>query len=84
MAKRRTIIEEVLHEEEQLLVSGGDDFQTCIDLFLKDMTMRNLAYHTKRWYKGNSAIVKRALENQKYLAAPLQPTVKMLKNVIVY
>jgi site-specific recombinase XerC len=70
MAKRRTVIEEVLHEEEQLLVSGGDDFQTCLDLFLKDMTMRNLAYHTKRWYKENIAIV--------------HTTEKMLKDVIVY
>lgn len=31
--RRRTVIEE-LHEEEQLLVSGGEDFQTCLDLFL--------------------------------------------------
>lgn len=81
--RRRTVIEE-LHEEKQLLVSGGEDFQTCLDLFLKDMTMRNLAYYTKRWYKENLTIVKRALENLKYPAAPLHSTEKMLKDVIVY
>jgi integrase/recombinase XerD len=85
MVKRRRMIIEELHEEEQtLLVSGGEDFQTCLDLFLKDMTMRNLAYHTKRWYKENLAIVKRALENLKYPAAPIHSTEKMLKDVIVY
>jgi hypothetical protein len=42
MAKRRTIIEELQEEEQTLLVSGGEDFQNCLDLFLKDMTIETL------------------------------------------
>jgi site-specific recombinase XerD len=81
--RRRTVIEE-LQEVEETLVSGGEDFQICLDLFLKDMSMRNLAYHAKRWYKENLTIVKRALENKKYSSAPLHCTEKMLKDVIIY
>lgn len=33
MTKRRRTIIEDLQEKEQLLNSGGDDFQTCLDLF---------------------------------------------------
>lgn len=84
MTKRRRTIIEDLHEEEQALVSGGEDFQICLDMFLKDMTMRNLAYHTKRWYKENLIIIKRSLETLKYSTAPLHTTEKMLKDVIVY
>lgn len=43
MAKRRTVIEEIHEEEKTFLVSGGEDFQKCLELFIKDMTMRNLA-----------------------------------------
>ncbi len=85
MAKRRRTVIEELQEVEETLLSGGEDFQVCLELFLKDMTMRNLAYHTKRWYKENLTIVKRALEkNLKYSTAPLHSTEKMLKDVIVY
>jgi len=84
MGKRRRTVIENLHEEEQTLVSGGEDFQLCLDLFLKDMTMRNLAYHTKRWYKENLRIIERTLKNLKYSTARLHTNEKMLKDVIVY
>ncbi|MGJ7910132.1 hypothetical protein [Neobacillus sp. LXY-1] len=84
MAKRRTIIEELHEEEQTLLVSGGEDFQTSLDLFLKDMTMKTLTYHTKRWDKENLTVIKRALENLKYSTAPLHTTEKLFKDVISY
>lgn len=50
MAKRRSKIE--LDESKELfLKEGGEDCDYCVEEFFKDMVMRNLSFHTKRWYK---------------------------------
>jgi hypothetical protein len=61
MSKRRGKIE-FSEVEEKILKEGGEDFKYCLELFIRDMTMRNPAYHTKRWYKENIMIVHRSLQ----------------------
>ncbi|MDD3364753.1 MAG: hypothetical protein PHZ03_07220 [Syntrophomonas sp.] len=53
MAKRRgKIIEEELSTQPPL-VKGGNDFDYCVSLFMDEMEIRNLSYHTMRWHKEN-------------------------------
>lgn len=39
------------NRNEATLKDDGNDFDYCVDLFMRDMTIRNLSYHTMRWYK---------------------------------
>lgn len=61
MAKKRGKIDEKTLNEVPL-VSGGSDFGYCTQLFLENMEIRNLAYHTRRWHRENLHYIKTPLE----------------------
>jgi integrase/recombinase XerD len=83
MTKRRDKVV-FIEAEEQILKEGGDRLEYCLELFMRDMTMRNLAYHTKRWYKENLMIIHRSLQELGYPLEPINTTESMLKDVIIY
>lgn len=83
MSKRRGKIE-FTEVKEMVLKEGGGDFNYCLELFIRDMTMRNLAYHTKRWYKENLVIVHRSLKEIGHPLEPIHLTEDMLKDVIAF
>lgn len=70
MAKRRgkIIDDEVLTLPP--LAKGGDDFDYCVRLFVDEMEIKNLSYHTMRWHKENLHYVKQTLAE---LNLPTEP-----------
>ncbi|AXS59990.1 hypothetical protein BACVE_000772 [Bacillus velezensis] len=48
------------------------------------MVTRNLSFHTKRWYKENKAVVKRALLDQGHPLSPTEANESILKDVVFY
>jgi len=46
---------------EEPLVEGGNDYDYCVKLFLDELEMKNLAFHTQRWHRENLHHVKQAL-----------------------
>jgi site-specific recombinase XerD len=83
MAKRRGKIE-TTENNEVFLKDGGDNFDYCVDQFFKDMIMRNLSFHTKRWYKENIDVIKRAFIDIGHPLNPKDTTESMLKDVVLY
>jgi integrase/recombinase XerD len=83
MARRRGKIE-TSETIEHFLKEGGEDFDYCVEQFFKDMVMRNLSYHTKRWYKENIAVIKRALLDLGHPLGPVDTTEEFLKDVVFY
>ncbi|MGE8206052.1 hypothetical protein ACQKP0_16030 [Heyndrickxia sp. NPDC080065] len=58
MAKRRTIIVELHEEEQPLLVSGGEDFQTCVNDSLKNSHDVNKGLHIYKDILSDSDLIK--------------------------
>lgn len=48
------------------------------------MVIRNLSFHTKRWYKENIAIIKRAILELGHPLSPVEITESILKDVVLY
>ncbi|MFP3472354.1 hypothetical protein R0J90_20075, partial [Micrococcus sp. SIMBA_144] len=69
---------------EHFLKDGGEDSDYCVEQFFKDMVMRNLSFHTKRWYKENIAIIKRALLDLGHPLSPVGTKEEFLKDVVFY
>ncbi|MEN6388884.1 MAG: tyrosine-type recombinase/integrase [Syntrophomonas sp.] len=83
MAKRRGKIDEKTLNEVPL-VSGGNDFDYCVKLFLEDMELRNLAYHTRRWHKENLHYIKVTLGKLNLPTEPINIEEKHFKQCILY
>ncbi|HWP98753.1 MAG TPA: hypothetical protein VN426_18070 [Syntrophomonadaceae bacterium] len=66
------------------LVAGGNDFDYCVKLFLEDMELRNLAYHTRRWHRENLHYIKTTLEKLNLPLEPLNVEEKHFKQCILY
>ncbi|MEN6351420.1 MAG: tyrosine-type recombinase/integrase [Syntrophomonas sp.] len=83
MAKRRGKIDEKAVNEVPL-VYGGYDFDYCTRLFLEDMEIRNLAYHTRRWHRENLHYIKVTLEKLSLPTEPIYIEEKHFKQCILY
>ncbi len=66
------------------LEKGGDDFDYCVRIFLDELDLKNLSYHTKRWHRENLNGVKRALDKLELSSRPVEITDKTLKQCILY
>lgn len=54
--KRGKISEEYIQDMEAKelgLAKGGNDFDYCVSLYLDELELKNLAYHTRRWHREN-------------------------------
>jgi len=61
--QRKKMDEAILYsgEENEKVVLEGDDFNSCVKLFLDELELRNLSYHTLRWHKENLHYVEQTL-----------------------
>lgn len=84
MAKRRGKISEDEVLNEFPLVEGGTDFDYCVELFLDEMELHNLAYHTRRWHKENLHYVQQTLLTLKLPTKPIQIEERHFKQCILY
>lgn len=57
MNRRRGKIDEKLFLDSEMkgisLIKGGNDYDYCVRLFLDDLELKNLAFHTRRWHREN-------------------------------
>lgn len=65
-------------------VSGGEDFQNCVQQFLDEMELKNLSFHTRRWHKENLHYVEQTLTKLKMPTEPINISEKNLKQCILY
>lgn len=65
-------------------VAGGGDFQYCVQLFLDDMEIKNLAFHTRRWHKENLHYVHKTLTKLDLPSEPNCISEESIKKCILY
>lgn len=65
-------------------VAGGEDFQYCVQLFLDDMEIKNLAFHTRRWHKENLHYVQKTLAKLNLSSEPNCISEESIKKCILY
>lgn len=71
-------------KEQPPLIKGGNDFDYCVSLFIDDLEIKNLAYHTRRWHKENLLAVKKTLQSLDLQSQPVTITSKAIKDCILY
>lgn len=64
--------------------SGGEDFQFCVQQFIDEMEIQNLAFHTRRWHKENLHYVEQTLINLNLPTEPLHISEGDIKKCILY
>ena len=79
---RRTKIN--LNEVETKPNKTGDKFDRCLAMFIDELDIKNLSYHTKRWYKENLTAFKTALEVLKLPTKPIDMNEKLIKQCILF
>ncbi len=86
MAKRRGRIDEMALEldSKESNPKGLHDYDTCVKMFLDEMELKNLAFHTKRWHKENLHYVKQALMHFDLSTTPTEISEGHLKKCILY
>ncbi|MFZ7102694.1 MAG: hypothetical protein ACOWWO_08540 [Peptococcaceae bacterium] len=90
MGKRRGKINDFFEQDnhcpndKSTLVKGGDDFDYCIKLFLEDLDLKNLSFHTKRWHRENLEAIKKLLFAKNLPIEPVNITEKDLKQCILF
>lgn len=84
--KKRGNIEDLLLENEinERSLIKSLDFDDCVQNFLDDCELRNLAFHTRRWHKENLRGVKLALDKLGISTDLTKLTDKDFKNCILY
>ena len=85
MAKRRgeiNIDQEL--ESTQPLLEGGNSFDYCVKMFLDELDLKNLSFHTKRWHKENLHYVKQTLGKLGLPEEPVRISERDIKNCILY
>lgn len=65
-------------------LAGGEDFQYCVQLFLDDMEIKNLAFHTRRWHKENLHYVQKTLTKLNLPSEPNCISEESIKKCILY
>lgn len=68
----------------EVLVPWGNDFNHCVKLFLDELELRNLSYHTRRWHKENLHYIKQTLEKLNLSTEPTCITERAIKECILY
>lgn len=87
MAKIRGKIDNFPDEETQViqpLVKGGDNFDYCVQLYLDDLELRNLSYHTRRWHRENLHYSKKTLDELGISIEPINISDTDLKQCILH
>lgn len=80
-------MDESIFSKEPATVSnlaGGGDFQDCVQLFLDDMEIKNLAFHTRRWHKENLHYVQKTLTKLDLPTEPNCISEESIKKCILY
>lgn len=65
-------------------VADGRDFQYCVQQFLDDMEIKNLAFHTRRWHKENLYYVEKTLAKLNLPTEPNSISEESIKKCILY
>jgi len=86
MTKRRGKIDfkSIEFADKPALVKGGLDFGYCLKIFLEELEVKNLAYHTCRWHRENLYYVAKTLEYLNLPTEPINITSKSVKECILY
>jgi len=64
--------------------SEGEDFQFCVQQFIDEMEIQNLAFHTRRWHKENLHYVEQTLIKLNLPTEPLHISEGDIKKCILY
>lgn len=81
--KRRGRIEFESLIESPPLVEGGNDFAKCLKMFLEELEIKNLSYHTRRWHRENLVAVEKALKSLSLPSEPINGTSKSIKDSVL-
>lgn len=83
MSTRRTSID--WNElNDQILTEGGNDFDYCMDQFIKNLKLRNLSEHTIEFYDKNLTVIRRCLKAMGINENPETIKRDQLEKVLVY
>jgi integrase/recombinase XerD len=73
-----------LERKESGLTKGGDDFTYCVRLFLDELELKNLSYHTRRWHRENLHYVEQTLLQLNLPTEPIKISEDDFKQCILY
>lgn len=83
MVKRRTRID--WNElNDQILTEGGNDFDYCVNQFIKNLKLRNLSEHTIGFYDKNLTVIRRSMKALGINENPESITRSQLEDVLCY
>jgi site-specific recombinase XerD len=85
--KRGKISEEIFQDMEAKelgLAKGGNDFDYCVSLFLDELELKNLAYHTRRWHRENLHYCQQTLLQLNLPTEPIRIPEGDMKQCILY
>ena len=84
MARKRRTVLEVSETTEQPLLPGGDNWESCVQVFMEDLTLRNLSWHTKRHHQENINGVQRLITFIGFSTDHKKISTDMFKKLIVH